>query len=178
MEYTLKNGKKLDIRKPKLEDAQEIIKVISAADEETLFLARNPGEFHPTIEKEQSIIENVLKSTTSTWFTAKLDGKIVGQCSVGLVRENQRYRHRAEVAFLLLDKYCNMGIGVKMMEQCITWCIDKKISQLELTVVTTNTRALKMYQNFGFEVIGTLPNALKYLDGTYADEYIMIKDLS
>lgn len=34
-----------------------------------------------------------------------------------------------------------------------------------------------MYQNFGFEIVGTVPNALRYNDGTYVDEYIMVKFL-
>ena len=40
-----------------------------------------------------------------------------------------------------------------------------------------NDRALKMYQNFGFEIIGTKENALRYQDGTYADEYLMLNKL-
>lgn len=51
------------------------------------------------------------------------------------------------------------------------------ITQIELDVVKNNDRALKMYQNFGFEIIGTKEHALKYQDGTYADEYLMIKKL-
>ena len=31
-----------------------------------------------------------------------------------------------------------------------------------------------MYKNFGFQVYGTKKHALKYADGTYADEYYMI----
>lgn len=38
-------------------------------------------------------------------------------------------------------------------------------------------KAKKMYQSFGFKIIGTMPNALKYLDGSFADEYIMVKTL-
>ena len=56
------------------------------------------------------------------WFVAEYDDKVVGQCSVGLVRRNARYRHRAEVAFVILQDYCNLGIGGKMMEECIKWC--------------------------------------------------------
>lgn len=51
------------------------------------------------------------------------------------------------------------------------------VTQLELDVVKNNERALKMYQNFGFEIIGTKEMALKYQDGTYADEYLMVKKL-
>ena len=29
----------------------------------------------------------------------------------------------------------------------------------------------------GFEITGTIPKALRYQDGTYADEYVMIKSI-
>ncbi|NYB74656.1 GNAT family N-acetyltransferase [Sedimentibacter hydroxybenzoicus DSM 7310] len=175
MEYILRNGKSVTIRRPEVDDAEEIISVISTADEETLFLARNPGEFQPTFEEERNIIEGVLNSTDSMWLVAEVEGKIVGQCSAGLIRGYQRYRHRAGVAFVLLERYCNMGIGGKMMEECLKWCKDNNVTQVELDVIKNNERALKMYQNFGFEIVGNIPNALRYSDGTYVDEYTMVK---
>lgn len=177
MEYILKNGKSVILRRPVVDDAEEIISVISTADKETLFLARNPGEFQVTLEKEQNIITEVLNSKNRTWFIAEFEGKVVGQCSVGLINGFQRYRHRAGVAFVLLEEYCNIGIGGKMMEECLKWCKDNNITQVELTVVKNNERALKMYQNFGFEIVGTIPNALRYTNGTYVDEYNMVKFL-
>ena len=175
MNYILKNGKSVTIRKPVVDDAEGIISVISTADKETLFLARNPGEFKATTEKEREMITEVLDSTDRAWFVVEADGKLVGQCSVGLVNHYQRYRHRAGVAFVLLKEYCNMGIGGKMMEECLTWCKDHNITQVELDVVKSNDTAIKMYQSFGFEIVGTIPNALRYMDGTYADEYNMVK---
>ena len=177
MEYLLKNGKKVMIRKPTVEDAEAIIHVMTIADTETLFLARNPGEFCTPVEREKQIIENVLADNDIEWFVAEYDNKVIGQCSVGLVRRNERYRHRAEVAFVILKDYCNLGIGGRMMEECIKWCKEHNITQIELGVVKDNTRALTMYQNFGFEITGTKKNALRYEDGTYADEYLMIKML-
>ena len=32
-----------------------------------------------------------------------------------------------------------------------------------------------MYESFGFRKTGLIPHALKYADGTYADEFRMIK---
>lgn len=177
MEYKLKNGKTVNIREPQIEDAEAVISVISKADAETLFLARNPDEFGTSVEKEKSIIEEVLKNQDCTWFVAEYEGEVVGQCSVGLVRGYQRYRHRAEVAFVLVKEFCDMGIGGKMMLECIKWCVEHHVTQIELDVVTRNDRALAMYKNFGFEIVGTMPNALKYADGTYADEYKMVKRL-
>ena len=177
MDYSLKNGKKVIIQKPTVEDAEAIIHVMTTDDTETLFLARNPGEFCTPVEREKQIIENVLADNDVEWFVAEYDNKVVGQCSVGLVRRNARYRHRAEVAFVILKDYCNIGIGGRMMEECIKWCKEHGITQIELDVVKNNERAVKMYQNFGFEIIGMKEKALKYQDGTYADEYLMIKML-
>ena len=177
MEYQLKNGKTVTIRKPKPEDAESIINVMSIADTETRFLARNPGEFCTPVEREKDIITNVLNDSDVEWFLAEYENKVIGQCSVGLVRRTARYRHRAEVAFVILQDYCNLGIGGKMMEECINWCKEKNVMQIELDVVKENDRAIKMYQSFGFEITGTIPKALYYQDGTYADEYLMVKKL-
>lgn len=175
MKYLLKNGKDVIIRKPQIDDAEAIIHVISTADAETRYLARNPGEFRTSAEREREIIANILNDTDSAWFVAEYEGQVVGQCSVGLVRRSERYRHRAEVAFVILEAFCNLGIGGKMMEKCIQWCHDHGVTQLELTVVADNERAIRMYQGFGFEIVGTIPRALGYLDGAYADEYVMVK---
>lgn len=177
MEYLLKNGKKVVIRTPVEGDAENLIALIAAADGETPFLARNPGEFQTSVEQEKSIIADIRSSTQGTWFVAECQGKLVGQCSVGRVRALSRYQHRAEVAFLVLADYCDMGIGGRLMEECLRWCRENQITQVELGVVTTNERAFAMYKNFGFEVMGTIPNALCYLDGTSVDEYQMVKFL-
>ncbi len=63
------------------------------------------------------------------------------------------------------------------MEECVKWCKNHNITQMELDVVKDNERALTMYQSFGFEIVGTMPRALKYPDGTYADEYLMVKTI-
>lgn len=78
------------------------IHVISTADTETPFLARNPGDFRTSPEREKQIIENVLTDEDVQWFVAEYEGSVVGQRSAGLVRRKARYRHRAEVAFVLL----------------------------------------------------------------------------
>lgn len=49
--------------------------------------------------------------------------------------------------------------------------------QLELEVVTENRRAISLYQKMGFRICGTLPDNMKYKDGTYADVYWMMRKL-
>ena len=177
MEYRLGNGKSVIIRKPTIEDAISIINIISSADSETKFLARNPGEFEVTEEQEKEFICNILEDNDQDWFVAEYDGEVVGQCSVGLIRRTERCRHRAEVTFVILKDYCGLGIGGKLMQQCINWCKDKNLTQIELSVVEDNKPAITMYESFGFRVTGTIPKAMKYKDGTFADEIFMVLEL-
>lgn len=177
MEYKLKNKKTVIIRKPTIDDALSIINVIYTADSETKFLARNPGEFKVTEEQEKEFIRNILEDNDQDWFVAEYDGKIVGNCSVGLIRRTERCRHRAGVTFVILKDYCRMGIGGKLMQQCINWCKNKNITQIELSVVRDNKPAIAMYEAFGFKITGTIPKAMCYKDNTFADELFMVLEL-
>ena len=94
MEYKLRNGKSVIVRKPITEDALSIINVIYTADSETKFLARNSGEFKVTEVQEKEFIRNILEDNDQDWFVAEYDGEIVGQCSVGLIRRTERCRHQ------------------------------------------------------------------------------------
>lgn len=177
MQFVLKNGSKLEIREAQPDDAVALCRVMETADRQTRFLGRNPGEFCATPERERHLIEEVLVDADQVWMVAEYRGQVVGQCSVARVRRTQRFRHRAEVAFVLLQEFWGLGIGGKMMQSCIDWCHAQGIEQMELQVVTKNERALRMYRGFGFEICGTLPNALAYADGSYAAEYFMVKRL-
>lgn len=171
--FRLHNGFDVLIREPQIEDAESIIKLMKQVDTESLFLAREPSEFQATIKREQETIQNTINDTDSTWFVVEHDARIVGLCSIGLVRRMVRYRHRANVAFVILKDYWNQGIGGKMMQECIAWAKVHSIEKLELDVVSTNRRAINMYESFGFTITGTIHEALRYADGTYADEYYM-----
>ncbi len=54
----------------------------------------------------------------------------------------------------------------------------KKYEQIELEVVEGNNRAKNLYERFDFKETGKNLRALKYDDGSYRDEYIMIKFLN
>lgn len=177
MEYQLKNGETVTIRVPTPEDAAGLVHILTTADTESPFLIRNPGEFDYTEEQEASLIQSVLDDPGRQWYVAEYHGKLVGQCSAALVNRRQRCLHRGMVGFVLLKECWNLGIGSKMMENCLAWCREQGLEQVELEVVAENERALHMYKGFGFAVTGTRPKALKYPDGSYADEYFMIKYL-
>ena len=167
--YLLKNGETLNLAEPSVEDAEALIFIISTADRESKFLARNPGEFTFTPQQERALILGRRESEGSGWYIAKIGGEAVGMCSVAFVRGEQRFRHRAQCAFVVLKKHWGKGIGGKMMESVLKWCRDMGVEQLELDCVAENTTALNMYHGFGFKEWGRVIHGMKYPDGTYTD---------
>ena len=51
-----------------------------------------------------------------------------------------------------------------------------QVEQLQLSVATTNSRAIRFYERMGFEKYATEPRALK-MDGNYIDEFLMMRFL-
>jgi RimJ/RimL family protein N-acetyltransferase len=172
--YDLKDGRQLVVRMPKVRDAQALIDYMKEVDCETRFLAREPGEFGFTVEQEENFISRLTTDDSKQFLIAEVEGQIVANCSVGLITNNRRYLHRAGLGISVKQDYWGVGIGRVMMNECIAWCKVNGVEQLELEVVTVNERALGMYKSLGFEIYGTKKHALKYSDGTYADEYFMI----
>jgi len=172
--YELKDGQKLIIRSPKLGDEEGLIDQMKTVDSETRFLAREPDEFNFTVEQEREFIKNTMSNEHMLFLVGEIDGKIIANCSVGIISNNKRYRHRASMGIAVCKDCWNKGIGKRMMNECIRWCEEKGIEQLELEVVAQNNRAISMYKSLGFQIYGTKKHALKYGDGTYADEYFMI----
>jgi ribosomal protein S18 acetylase RimI-like enzyme len=173
-EYELKDGEKLVVRNPQLGDEQEMINQLKMVDSETKFLAREIGEFNFTLEQEREFIKNSINDENRLFLIGEVDGKIIANCSVGIVLNKKRYLHRASMGLAICKDYWSKGIGKKLMQECIKWCEEKGVEQLELDVVTDNNRAVSMYESLGFKIYGTIKRALKYGDGTYADEYYMI----
>ena len=105
-----------------------------------------------------------------------LDGEYVGNCAFNGNRKS-RYQHRVTMAIALYQKYTGMGIRTVMANKLIEIARAKGYEQMELEVIADNKKAISLYKKLGFEICGTLPNNMKYKDGSYADAYWMVKQL-
>lgn len=77
----------------------------------------------------------------------------------------------------VLKAHWRRGIGEALIAAVETWAKEHKIHRIELTVRTTNTRALSLYDRIGFEREG-LKRHSQRVDGKYVDEYLMSKLIS
>ena len=88
--------------------------------------------------------------------------------------EYQRNRATAYIVVGVLQAFGGRGIGAQLFTAAETWAKAQHIHRLELTVMTHNTRAIRLYQKMGFVIEGTRRDSL-CIDGIHVDEYFMSK---
>ena len=170
------NGQELILRNATEEDAEMLMEYLKTTAGEIRFLIKEPEEVTMTLEQEKAFIRSQNASERNIMLLGFLDGQFVGNCALnGFGRF--RLKHRVSLGIALYQKFTGMGIGKAMMETAIQLAKEMGYEQLELEVVSNNERAIALYKKMGFEICGTTPNAMKYKDGTYADEYLMVKML-
>ena len=103
--------------------------------------------------------------------------KLVGEFGVAQLRPHIKYRHRAVMGISVRKEYWGCGLGSYLMQLAIDQTRANGFEQLELGVYSDNSRAIHLYEKFGFERYGIQPRAFKLKDGTYRDEIIMVKML-
>ena len=129
------------------------------------------------VEKEKAFIRGNCDNPNGMMILCLVDGKIAGNCQIAF-RTDMKECHRASVAIGLLQEYWNLGIGTRMFEELIRTARARDgIRQIELDFIEGNSRARGLYEKMGFRITGVKPDAIRMRDGTFVNEYMMIRRL-
>ncbi|QJA07613.1 GNAT family N-acetyltransferase [Romboutsia sp. CE17] len=162
----------MEIRKIRMEDADNYLDMLLNLDNETKFMMFEPGERPTDINIIKNIIEKSINGDDLV-LVATDEESIVGFISVQK-GEYKRIKHTGYVVVGIREKYRGKGIGSKLFSELDIWAIENKITRLELSVICSNTIAKHLYEKNGFEVEGIRKNAM-IIDGKYVDEFSMAK---
>ena len=174
----LKDGRNALLRSPTVDDAEEMLKFIIKASEETDFLMKFPEEYADfTLEQEKAFIRGSYDNKNQLMIACQVDGVIAGNCQIAF-RTGMKDCHRATVAIALLQEFWNLGIGTRMFEEMIRVAKERGgVLQIELDFVEGNKRARALYEKMGFRIVGVKPDAIRMRDGSFVNEYMMMKKL-
>ena len=172
-----KLGRSVLFRNARPEDAGDLIQYLKITSAETPYLVREPEEITITKTKEEQFIRDKIDADRELMLIALIDGKHIGNCSLMSIAPYKRYRHRCEVAIALYKEYCGCGIGKAMLQIVLDLAKNVGYEQAELEVMAENKDAIHLYEKLGFEKYGTLPDSMKFADGSYMDAYWMMKKL-
>jgi RimJ/RimL family protein N-acetyltransferase len=171
-EILLKDGKKLILRKPLIEDAENIVNYLNLVGGESNNLLFGKDEFRFNVEQEKEFIKNINNDMNSIMILGLINNIIV---SVALISGNNRKRiaHNSELAISVKKDFWNAGIGRAVMNELIHFVKEHDtIKIISLGVKASNLKAINMYEKCGFIKVGIHKNYFN-INGEFDDEILM-----
>lgn len=110
-------------------------------------------------------------------FVAEDNNEIVGTY---ILRANQKGggAHVANCGYITAVSAPGRGIARAMCAHSLDHARARGFRAMQYNfVVSTNERAVRLWQSFGFEIVGRLPRAFHHPALGYVDAYIMYRDL-
>ena len=143
-EIRLAGGETLLLRSLGAQDAAQALAVCKRTAGETLNLIRYEDEWTITPEQEAAYLKKTEDDPKSLMLGAFVDGTLVGIGSFLPCAAVDRARHRASLGVCVLKAYWGRGIGTALMQTLIGELRRTPVEQLELEVVSTNERAIRL----------------------------------
>jgi ribosomal protein S18 acetylase RimI-like enzyme len=138
-------------------------------------LSQDAAAFGSTYEAEapRPLSDFAARLESAAVFAAYADRQIVGMA--GFKRcTGAREAHKAFLWGTFVEPaWRRRGTGRALLAALLA-AAGAEVEQLTLTVVQDNAAAIALYREFGFQVYGTEPRALKSAHG-YSDEVLMVR---
>ena len=141
IEMTDKKGRTIVLRNADVSDADALIEYLKITAGETSYLLREPDEVSMTTAQEVDFIKNYIDAERELMLIATIDGKHIGNCTLMKIGSFKRLTHRCEIAIALYKEYFGAGIGEMMLRTVLDVAKEVGYKQVELEVVSENTRA-------------------------------------
>ncbi|HKW62422.1 MAG TPA: GNAT family N-acetyltransferase [Candidatus Acidoferrum sp.] len=110
-------------------------------------------------------------------FVAEENGEIVGTY---FLKANQKGggAHVANCGYMTAPHATGRGVARAMCEHSLERARERGFRAMQFNfVVSTNDRAVKLWQSFGFEIVGRLPRAFCHPKLGFVDAFVMYREL-
>ena len=161
----------LQIRRATPSDSESIWTIFHA-----VVIRGDTYTFDPSVSREDALAYWL---QPSNWcYVAERQEKIVGTY---ILRANQPGlgSHVANAAFMVSPHEQRTGVGRNMGEHSLNEARRLGFRAMQFNfVVSTNDTAVRLWQQLGFQIVGTLPAAFRHSNGKFVDAYVMYCSLS
>ena len=131
---------------------------------------------HPNISRDAAL---------AYWFAPATHTYVMEQTGLGItgtytLRPNQfgGGSHVANAAFMVRASARGRGIGREMAKHCLSEGRRLGFRAMQFNfVISTNTVAVRLWEQLGFAIVGTLPGAFRHPQKGYVDVYVMFRSL-
>ncbi|MCO4526240.1 acetyltransferase, GNAT family [Streptococcus infantarius subsp. infantarius] len=158
------------VEETQLSDAKALVDLLSQVSQETDFVV---AETILSQEDMEIFLERHLESVNEICLVVRVGKELAGVLNVSSTSSPQT-NHIGDVFIAVQEKYWGYGLGSLLMEVALDWaCHTPVIRRLELTVQDRNSRAVHLYEKFGFKIEATKERGAKTKDGEFLDVYLM-----
>jgi len=171
--HELQCGAVITIRTATENDAEALLACTNAYIADNDGQVWDPAEFQFSLEQELEWIASLKRNPSELLLIAETDGKVIGNIDFQ-VGKRTRLAHSGELGLAVSKEWRSLGVGAVLMDVLMRWAKDNPaIEKVNLRVLNTNERAIRLYRKFGFQVNGRMPREIKYADEGYADVVLM-----
>ncbi|HEU5247096.1 MAG TPA: GNAT family N-acetyltransferase [Candidatus Udaeobacter sp.] len=129
----------------------------------------------PDVSREEALA--YWSGADTQTYVAESTGRVVGTY---ILRPNQSGggSHVANAGFMVAPDARGQGIGRAMGEHCLNEARRLGFRAMQFNfVVSTNESAVRLWEDLGFKIVGTLPSAFRHPEKGYVDVYVMFRSL-
>jgi ribosomal protein S18 acetylase RimI-like enzyme len=110
-------------------------------------------------------------------FVAEDEGVILGTYYL-MANQTGGGAHVANCGYMTAPAAQGRGLARAMCEHSLVGAKDRGFRAMQFNhVVSTNIRAVALWQKLGFDIVGTLPQAFNHPVHGYVDSYVMFRAL-
>ena len=160
------------IERARTEDAAALLDYLKIVGGETENLSFGAEGVPLDLEAEQDYLRSQCESVNNVQYLAKVDDKIIGTASLN--RKPRRMSHRGEFGISLKKAWWGCGAASALMEAILAFA---KENGFNLEVRSSNARAIRLYEKYGFRKLCTFPRFFK-INGEYIDFDLMNLELN
>jgi L-amino acid N-acyltransferase YncA len=137
-----------------------------------------PGDafvYDPNTPREEAEAYWFAKGTRT--YVAEQDGKVAGSY---ILRANRPGLgdHVANAGFMVAPEGRGFGVGRAMGDHALAEARRLGYRAMQFNfVISTNESAVHLWQQLGFEIVGTLPGAFRHARKGFVDAYVMFRSL-
>ncbi len=110
-------------------------------------------------------------------FVAEDDGVVLGTYYL-MANQQGGGAHVANCGYMTAPAAQGKGVARAMCEHSLVRAKERGFRAMQFNhVVSTNARAVALWQKLGFDIVGTLPQAFNHPVHGYVDSYVMFRSL-
>lgn len=164
--------KEIIYRRPKVSDAESIVRFYNRVGGETSYLSFEKDEYPLDVPAQEEAIRDLDGNINNIMLLA-MDGEQIAGIATISSTHKIKARHDGELGIVVAKTYQGQGIGTQLIQKLIEWARGNGVTtRISLDTRADNVMAVSLYLKLGFQVEGCRKNST-LLHGRYYDLYVM-----